>query len=132
MGADPGRRLVITVCPREPGTVALPLERGDRPTRMSAAAVRRALDALVVRRGLAGRVQVREGCAGGCGQAGPNVDVAIHRLPPDGEPADHVAIGWRTYVYSLRTLACLADVVDDNLGGAGGRGAAGGDAPVYL
>ena len=109
------RRLVITVCPREPGRVVLPVERGARAARLGAADVVRELTALAARRGLADRVRIREGCAGGCGGAGPNVDVTIHRVPPDGERADHVAIGWRSYVYSLAALDCLAAVIEENL-----------------
>ena len=35
-----------------------------------------------------------------------------------GEREDHVAVGWKTYVYSLGSLDCLAAVLDDNLGRA--------------
>jgi hypothetical protein len=110
-----GRRLVVTVCRRERGRVALPLERGGRPVRLDAAGVLEALRGLVARRGLADRVDVRDGCAGGCWGAGPNVDVRIYAAPTSGERADHVALGWKTYVYSLPTLASLADVIDENL-----------------
>lgn len=109
------RRLVVTVCPREAGVVTLPIERGGRPVRMDAAGVRRRLTSLVARRGLSGRIRVREGCAGGCTAPGPNVDVAIHAMPPPGSPGDNVSVGWRTYVYTLSTLDCLARVLDDNL-----------------
>jgi hypothetical protein len=108
-------RLVITVCPREPGRVVLPVERGGRARRLGAADVVRELTALATRRGLADRVSIREGCAGGCSGAGPNVDVTVHRVPPAGERADHVAIGWRSYVYSLGALDCLAAVIEENL-----------------
>jgi hypothetical protein len=37
-------------------------------------------------------------------------------LTRPGEREDHVAVGWKTYVYSLGTLDCLAAVIDDNLG----------------
>ncbi|HEU5321894.1 MAG TPA: hypothetical protein VFX28_13895, partial [Methylomirabilota bacterium] len=109
------RRLVVTVCPRERGTVRLPVERGGPPVRMDAARLRAHLQALVARRGLADVVELREGCAGGCAGPGPNVDVAIHAAPRPGERADRVAVGWRTYVYALPTLDCLARVVEDNL-----------------
>lgn len=109
------RRLVITVCPREPGIVALPIERGGRPVRMDAATLVRHLAALVVRRGLEDRVRIREGCAGGCATTGPNVDVTIYAIPAPGETGDNVSVGWRTYVYALPTLDCLARVLDDNL-----------------
>jgi hypothetical protein len=116
----PARRLVITVCPRERGVVVLPLERGARATRLDAAGVLAALQALVAARGLSERVQVRDGCAGGCWSVGPNVDVRVYATTAAGERADHVALGWKTYVYSLPTLASLADVIDENLRGARG------------
>jgi hypothetical protein len=96
--------------------VVLPVERGGRAVRMDAAAVRRHLEALVAARGLGDRVRLREGCAGGCAGAGPNVDVGIYARPRPGERADHVAIGWKTYVYSLPALDCLAAVIEDTLG----------------
>jgi len=111
----PARRLLVTVCTRERGVVVLPLERGGAATRLDAAAVRDALCALVARRGLVDVVDVREGCAGGCWGSGPNVDVRIYAAPAPAERADHVALGWKTYVYSLPTLASLADVIDENL-----------------
>jgi hypothetical protein len=74
-----------------------------------------ALRALVGARGLADRVSVRDGCAGGCGGAGPNVDVRVYAVPAPGEHPDHVALAWKTYVYSLPALASLADVIDENL-----------------
>src|SRR5215470_3636972 len=114
----PARRVVITVCPRERGVVVLPLERGARARRFDAAGVLTALQALVTSRGLAERVQVRDGCAGGCWGTGPNVDVRIYAATAPGERPDHVALGWKTYVYSLPTLASLADVIDENLHGA--------------
>jgi hypothetical protein len=109
------RRLVITICPREPGVVRLPLTRGARAVRLDAAAVARELTALAARRGLEAHVRVREGCAGGCYQDGPNVDVRIYSEPLPGERADEVAVGFRTYVYSLASLPSLADVIDENL-----------------
>jgi hypothetical protein len=109
------RRLLITVCTRERGVVALPLERGGRARRLDAVGILAALRALVVRRGLTDRVEIREGCAGGCGRPGPNVDVRVYAAPAPGERADHVALAWKTYVYSLPTLASLADVIDQNL-----------------
>ena len=113
--AAPERRLVVTVCPREPGVVVLPVERGGRPARLDAAAVMRALSALVTRRGLDACVRIREGCAGGCHGAGPNVDVRIYGVPRPGERSDDVAVGWKTYVYSLAMLGSLSDVIDENL-----------------
>jgi hypothetical protein len=109
------RRLVITVCAREPGVVVLPVERGERSCRLDARAILKRLKALASQRGAADRVQVREACAGGCSGAGPNVSVAVYPMPRPGERADHVAVSWRTYVYSLPTLDCLAQVIDDNL-----------------
>ena len=109
------RRLVVTVCLREPGVVRLPVERGGRARRLDAAAVLAELERVVARRGLGGHVQFREGCAGGCGAEGPNVDVTIYPVTaPDARP-DHVAVGWRTYVYSLPTLDCLAAIIEENL-----------------
>ena len=110
------RRLVVTVCPREPGVVVLPLERGGRARRLDARGVLDALALLVSRRRLDERVELREGCAGGCGGEGPNVDVTIYPATAPGERPDHVAVGWKTYVYALPTLDCLATVIDENLG----------------
>ena len=110
------RRLVITVCPREPGVVALPIGRGGQAVRLGAAAILRHLRELVAERALAERVRLREGCAGGCSGPGPNVSVEILPLTRPGEREDHVAVGWKTYVYSLASLDCLATVVDENLG----------------
>ena len=112
---SPRRRLVITVCPNEPGVVTLPLERGGRARRLDARAVARHLEALAATRGVAERVSVRAACAGGCTSAGPNVGVVIYPAGNAGEAVDHVAIGWKTYVYSLRQLDCLARVITDNL-----------------
>jgi hypothetical protein len=109
------RRLVITVCFREPGVVALPVEHGDRACRLDARAIVKQLLTLAERQGVADRVRVREGCAGGCSGAGPNVSVAIHPLPAPGERSDQIAVGWKTYVYSLPALDCLARVIDENL-----------------
>ena len=58
---------------------------------------------------------MRAACAGGCTSAGPNVGVVIYPAGNAGEAVDHVAIGWKTYVYSLRQLDCLARVITDNL-----------------
>jgi hypothetical protein len=110
------RRLVVTVCPRERGVVVLPVTRGGRAHRLDAPMILTHLRELVAERGLAGRVRFREGCAGGCSGAGPNVSVEMFPLTRPGEREDHVAVGWKTYVYSLGTLDCLAAVIDDNLG----------------
>ncbi|HEX9821249.1 MAG TPA: hypothetical protein VGD07_16725 [Methylomirabilota bacterium] len=109
------RRLVITVCPREAGVVVLPVESGARAGRLDAPAIVQRLQALIAARGLGDRVRVREACAGGCTGPGPNVGVTIYPSPAPGAPADQVAIGWKTYVYSLPALDCLARVIDDNL-----------------
>jgi hypothetical protein len=109
------RRLVVTVCPREPGVVVLPVERGGRATRLDAVAILDRLRALAAARGLGERVRFLEGCAGGCSSAGPNVSVEIFPVTPPGERPDHVAIGWKTYVYSLPTLDCLPTILDENL-----------------
>jgi hypothetical protein len=109
------RRLVVTVCLRERGAVVLPVERGQRARRLDARAVLDELARLVARRGLGDRVRVREACAGGCGGPGPNVDVRIYAATPPGQPADQVAVGWKTYVYSLPALDCLAAVIEQSL-----------------
>ena len=112
---SPRRRLVITVCPNEPGVVTLPLERGGPARRLDARAVARHLEALAATRGVAEHVSVRAACAGGCTSAGPNVGVTIYPEPGGSERSDHVAIGWKTYVYSLPELDCLARIIDENL-----------------
>ena len=112
---EPSRRLVVTVCSREPGTVRLPVNRGERARRLDGAAILGALTTLVQARGLASRVRISEGCAGGCARRGPNVNVDILAAAPDGRPHDSVAVGGKTYVYSLATLESLADVIDENL-----------------
>jgi hypothetical protein len=112
------RRLVITVCPREAGVVVLPVDRGGPARRLDAATVTQSLRHLVAARRLDGRVCLREGCAGGCGRTGPNVDVRIHPVPRPGEKPDDVAIGGKTYVYSLASLDCVATIIDENLGSA--------------
>jgi hypothetical protein len=109
------RRLVITVCPIEAGMVTLPIVRGKPSRRLDARAVVGALRDLVTARRLEERVQVREGCAGGCGRNGPNIDVTVYPIAQPGQKASHVAIGWKTYVYSLASLDCLASVIEDNL-----------------
>ena len=109
------RRLVITVCLRETGVVVLPVERGQKARRLDARAVFVALRGLVERAGVGDRVHVRDACAGGCVGRGPNVSVAMYSLPVAGERADQVAVAWKTYVYSLPTLDCLAQVIEDNL-----------------
>jgi hypothetical protein len=109
------RLLVITICPRETGQVRLPLARGGRRERLDARGIIVALRALVAARGLEAHVTVREGCAGGCSGRGPNVSVEIHAAAPPGHRQDRVAIDWRTYVYSLGELDCLATIIDENL-----------------
>jgi hypothetical protein len=109
------RRLVITVCFRETGVVVLPIEPGQRPRRLGARALSEALQTLITRNGLDDRVRLREGCAGGCLGTGPNVSVAMYSMPAADGRADQVAVGWKTYVYSLPTLDCLARVITDNL-----------------
>jgi hypothetical protein len=115
------RRLVVTVCLRELGEVVLPVERGGRKRRLDARAVLAELERLIARRGLETRVELREGCAGGCGNDGPNVDVTILPVTAPGARPDHVAVGWKSYVYSLATLDCLATVIDENLDGRRAR-----------
>ena len=88
-------RLVVTVCPREPGVVrpgearrpGPPARRDEHPA--SPRSTRRGARA-------AARVRLQVGCAGGCGGPGPNVSVTIYPLrapttakttsPPPGKP----------------------------------------------
>ena len=116
------RLLEITVCPRERGSVVLPMERSGRPRRMDARAITQHLERLIARRGLAGTVWLREDCAGGCHRAGPNVNVDVFLKAPPGEEQDHVALEGRSYVYSLPSLRCLAQIIDENLRSARSRG----------
>ncbi len=109
------RRIVITVCPRERGTVKLPLRRRGPRIRMDALAIARHLTSLVESGGIERLVTIRQACAGGCSGPGPNVSLTLHPLRAPGEPEDEVAVGWKSYVASLATLPCLADVIDDNL-----------------
>ena len=60
-------------------------------------------------------MRFREGCAGGCSADGPNVSVEIFPVPAPGERPDNVAVGWKTYVYSLASLDCLATIIEENL-----------------
>jgi hypothetical protein len=112
--ARPPKRVVVTVCPREPGSVLIPVEPGGRRVRLDARSIVSALEALIARRGIADRVRVETGCAGGCFGRGPNVSVAFYAARRAGEPVDNVALRWRTYVGSLATLDCLARVLDEN------------------
>jgi hypothetical protein len=109
------RRLVITVCPHERGVVTLAVDHGAPTRPLDAEAMMQALRDLVTARRLGELVRLREGCAGGCGRAGPNVDVRIHAAPRPGEAPDEVAIGWKTYVYSLASIDCVSRIIDDNL-----------------
>ena len=93
----------------------LPLKRGGRPRRMDARAIRKHLERLIQRDGLAATVWLREDCAGGCDRAGPNVNVDVFLKAPPGEEQDHVAVETQSYVYSLASLRCLAQVIDENL-----------------
>jgi len=43
------------------------------------------------------------------------VSVEIFAAPPPGARPDSVAVGWKTYVYSLPALDCLATILDENL-----------------
>lgn len=112
---SPGRRLVITVCPRELGLVSLPVRPGERPRRLDAGSIATLLERLVAERGLESSVHVRRACAGGCAGPGPNVSLAIHPVPRPGERPSNVAIAWRTYIGSLAAQSCLARIIDDNL-----------------
>jgi hypothetical protein len=113
-GARP-RRLVITVCPQEPGLVSLPLRRGERRRRLGARAIARHLAELAAERGVADRVEIRSACAGGCWLKGPNVSVMIYPVTPPGERPDHVAVAWKSYVASLDELECLETILEENL-----------------
>jgi hypothetical protein len=114
-------RLVITICPREPGVVTLPVERGARARRFDAAGLATQLEALVAARGVGDLVSVRRACAGGCSLRGPNVSVALYPAPRPGEKIDQVAIGWRTYVGALASVDCVAAILDDNVSDGGVR-----------
>ena len=109
------RLLEITVCPREPGSVVLPVERGGRPERMDARAITQRLKDLIARTGLVGTVLLREDCAGGCDRPGPNVNVDVFVKVPPGVEQDHVAVEGKSYVYSLPSLGCLVQIIDENL-----------------
>ena len=115
MKTTPRRRLVITVCPLEPGLVTLPLTRGGPRRRLGARATARHLAALAAERGLADFVQIRNGCAGGCWLKGPNVSVTIYPATPPGERPDHGAVAWKTYVASLADLDSLEMILEENL-----------------
>lgn len=119
------RLLEITVCPRESGSVVLAVERGGRPQRMDARAIAKHLERLVARRGLTGTVWLREDCAGGCARSGPNVNVDVFAKAPPGEEQDHIAVEGKSYVYSLASLPCLAQIIDLNLRPARSRGSRG-------
>ena len=95
--------------------MVLPVERGGRARRLDAAAIVRDLHGLIARRQLADHVSLREGCAGGCYGNGPNLSVTIYPPPRPGERADGIAVSWKTYVYTLATLTCLAQVIEENL-----------------
>lgn len=117
----PRRRLGVSVCLRERGAVRLPVERGGPPERLDAPAIVAALRRLVAARGLGERVTVREACAGGCSGRGPNVSVEIFAAAPPGHRQDRVAIDWKTYVYSIADLDCLATIIDETLRTPGRR-----------
>ena len=95
--------------------VTLPLRRGDRRRRLGAHAIARHLAELVAERDLSDRVEIRQGCAGGCWLKGPNVSVMIYPVTPPGERPDHVAIAWKSYVASLDELDYLATILEENL-----------------
>lgn len=116
------RLLEITVCPRETGSVVLPVERGGRPRRMDARAITGLLTDLIARRGLAATAWLRQDCAGGCDRAGPNVNVDVFAKAAPGQEQDHVAVAGRSYVYSLHALPCLAQIIDENLNPAKPKG----------
>jgi hypothetical protein len=109
------RRLLITVCRRERGTVVLPIERGGPARRLDADDIARHLEDLVARRGLEAHVRISDACAGGCSMGGPNVTVTIYSPLRPNERPDHVAVGRTSYVASLETLDCLARIIDENL-----------------
>lgn len=114
--------LAITVCPRENGTVRLPVEKGSRRIAMNARSLAHHLEKLIAARGLTGEVWVRKDCAGGCWLSGPNVNVDCFAKAPPGEVQDHVAIGGKTYVYSLGSLDYVGQLIDENLTPGSPRG----------
>jgi hypothetical protein len=115
MSEPPAYRIVITVCPRETGLAALAVRRGEPAELLDAPAIAQWLRHLAAERRLESHVAVHEGCAGGCGRAGPNIGVSIYAVPPPGRKPDHVAIRWKTYVYSLSSVDSLEAIIDDNL-----------------
>ena len=115
MTTERQRRLVITVCPQEPGMIMLAVRRGERRHRLGARAIARHLAELAAERGLSDVVEIRHGCAGGCWLKGPNVSVMIYPVTPPGERPDHVAVAWKSYVASLDELDCLATILEENL-----------------
>jgi hypothetical protein len=110
-----GGRLVITVCPPERGVVCLPVRAGGPARRLDAPAILGHLQRLVSARRLDDQVRLQAACAGGCTGTGPNVSVTIYAGARPGQRPDHVAVGWKTYVYSIATLDSLAAILDDNL-----------------
>lgn len=111
----PPRRLVIRVCLNEAGVASVPLRPGERARRLTAPMVADALERLAAERGLQAHVRVSRTCAGGCSGPGPNVSVAIYPPRRPGEPEDHVAIGWRTYIGALPDLRHLRQIIDENV-----------------
>lgn len=109
------RRIVITVCPQEPGLVTLPITRGGPRRRLGARAIARHLSQLAAERGLGELVEIRNGCAGGCWLKGPNVSVMVYPVTPPDERPDHVAVAWKTYVASLADLDALETIIEENL-----------------
>ena len=78
-------------------------------------AIVRDLRGLIARRQLADDVSLREGCAGGCYGSGPEPQRDDLSAVRPGERADGIAVSWKTYVYTLATLTCLAQVIEESL-----------------
>ena len=120
--ARPRRRLIITVCLKESGTVVLPVEPGAARKRLDASAILRELQNLVARRQLDAVVLVREGCAGGCHRRGPNVSLTLHALPAPGERPDNIEYwGYLGVIAARKGDAASATAVSDGLGRLTGR-----------
>ena len=100
------RRLVITVCPRELGVVTLPVARGGRAVKLSAAAILRHLAELVTERGSPSACGCARAAPAAARDPVPTYRSRSFRSRAPASAMDHVAVAWKTYVYSLASLEC--------------------------